>query len=691
MCGRVLTAAVLMAGLGWGTGNQRAAAQAADYAPIEAAGTPSQVRTLYAAPPVAGEATPTPQPSTVMPRAVSFLPHRTPSKVQSDEAQCTGRMSAETAAAQPPPAPPAAKSPSLPTPSQVRAAEPSPPPVDETPPGKKIEPVAQVVPPDVFSPPPLIPPSLHPSPSEPPLATAGPQVDTLPVGPAVPAPAVPGHAAPAVAAKSTAPNAQAPVLPEVVQVGATETVPGAEPGTAKRAAAAGAQNPTLRLEKIGPATVHLGKPLAYEIVVSNTGAAPVLTVRIRDELPAGARLLLSDPKAEVQGGALLWNVGTLEAGAEWRAKVEVQPGSEGEFLAAATATFSAASALQTRVIQPRLALAMTGPDSVPVGDPAVFQIRVTNIGSGTATGVVLHDKLPPGLKHEQGSAVETELGSLAAGETKTITLRTTAVKGGRQVNEATAIGDDGLKATAQAAVLVTEPALLLRKTGPRQRFVNREAEFDLEVSNAGTGPAANVRVVDTLPPELDFVTAAEGGVYDAAARTVTWDVGRLNAGQRKGLSVKVLAKGPGDPVNRAVAVADRVAEAKAEVPLHVEGIPALALEVVDLDDPVEVGAETVYEIRVVNQGTCACTGVQIIATVPAEMQPRDAKGPTPSRVQGQQVIFEPLAKLAAHADTLYRVRVLAQHPGDVRFKVQLSGDQLQLPVYEEESTHVYNE
>jgi uncharacterized repeat protein (TIGR01451 family) len=37
---------------------------------------------------------------------------------------------------------------------------------------------------------------------------------------------------------------------------------------------------------------------------------------------------------------------------------------------------------------------------------------------------------------------------------------------------------------------------------------------------------------------------------------------------------------------------------------------------VDLDDPVEVGRETVYEIRVVNRGNAACINVQIVATVP---------------------------------------------------------------------------
>ena len=42
-----------------------------------------------------------------------------------------------------------------------------------------------------------------------------------------------------------------------------------------------------------------------------------------------------------------------------------------------------------------------------------------------------------------------------------------------------------------------EPRLTLRMTGPEHRCVNRQAEFDLEVSNTGNTPATHLRVVDT--------------------------------------------------------------------------------------------------------------------------------------------------------------------------------------------------
>ncbi len=165
----------------------------------------------------------------------------------------------------------------------------------------------------------------------------------------------------------------------------------------------------------------------------------------------------------------------------------------------------------------------------------------------------------------------------------------------------------------------------------------------------------------------------------------------MPAGQKQMISVKGLAKSAGDPVNQAQAHADGGLEAKATAAVHLEGVPALLLEVVDLEDPIEVGAETVYEIRVVNQGTSPTTNLQIIATVPNGMTARDAAGPSPHQIHGQQVIYDKLPSLAPKADALFRVKVVGDQPGDMRFKVQMTSDQLRSPVYEEESTRVYKD
>lgn len=450
-------------------------------------------------------------------------------------------------------------------------------------------------------------------------------------------------------------------------------------------------NVAIFLEKNGPSGLNVGLPLAYEIVAHNNSGTAVYNVHVEDEIPNNSRLLRAEPTPEIKGSRLSWNLGTLEPNAERHFKVEVQPSGEGELYSCATITYSASSCLRTVVTQPRLVLTKTGPDMVQLGDPAVFQLQISNTGTGPANNVVLHDRLPPGLQHPGGSMIDADIGTLAPGETKQVSLPTTAIQPGRHVNEAAVTASNAPTVTAQAVVQVTQPALQLRKTGPQSRFLNREAEFDLEVSSTGSAPASNVRVLDALPEGLEFISASDGGTYDASTRIITWIIGTLQPGQRRGLEMKCYGSKAADYLNRSVAQADRGLQATADAPIRIEGVPALMLEVIDLDDPAEVGSEAVYEIRVVNQGSSTTTGLQIVATVPDGMEPREGAGPTAYRIQGQQLVFEPLDVLTARADVLYRVKVFCKQPGDWRFKVQMSSDQLRVPVYEDEATRVYRD
>jgi hypothetical protein len=117
------------------------------------------------------------------------------------------------------------------------------------------------------------------------------------------------------------------------------------------------------------------------------------------------------------------------------------------------------------------------------------------------------------------------------------------------------------------------------------------------------------------------------------------------------------------------------------------------MELVDLDDPVEIGADTAYEIRVTNTGSKTETNLQLICTIPDKMEFRGAQGAggTHFRLQGKELIFEPLPRLAPRADALFRVNVRGVAAGDLRFRARITADGLSDPVLKEESTKVYGD
>jgi uncharacterized repeat protein (TIGR01451 family) len=451
----------------------------------------------------------------------------------------------------------------------------------------------------------------------------------------------------------------------------------------------GAQTAILNLEIAGPPSINRGLPLAYEIVLRNNGTTPAHQVQVEETLQAGVRCLGALPQPAVHGSSLSWNLGTLAPGAERRLRLEVQPPGDGEVVSSAHATFTTGSSLRTRITQPQLTLTQSAPAEAQVGDDVVVQLKVTNTGTGPASHVVVQDQLPPGLRHPAGRNVEADVGVLAAGESKTLTLRAQADQAGKHVNEATVTADDCAAVGARGVVNVTQAVLSVRETSPRHGLVDQEMEYRVEVANTGSATATNVRVEDVLPPGLDYVSSSDDGAYAAQTRTVSWSVGALPPGQTRSVAFRAQAHTGGDYVHEVRATGDRGLEAKAAGAVRTQGVAALAVGLAASDQLVEVQGDTTYEIRVVNQGSGPSTNVRMDVLVPDGLAFVDAEGPAAHHAQGAQVAIGPIAQLPPRGVALFRVRCQGRKSGDWRFRVQVSSDQQQRPVSKEESTRVY--
>jgi len=128
---------------------------------------------------------------------------------------------------------------------------------------------------------------------------------------------------------------------------------------------------------------------------------------------------------------------------------------------------------------------------------------------------------------------------------------------------------------------------------------------------------------------------------------------------------------------------------------QVLGIPAILLEVIDLEDPIPVGETVTYEVTATNQGSAVGTNIKIVVTLEENAQyvssemccdPRLRSG----TLQGTDTIeFPPLPELAPKAKAKWKVVVKAVKSGDVRLAVAMTEDQLGRPVKETEATRFY--
>jgi uncharacterized repeat protein (TIGR01451 family) len=308
-----------------------------------------------------------------------------------------------------------------------------------------------------------------------------------------------------------------------------------------------------------------------------------------------------------------------------------------------------------------------------------------------ANNVSVEALIPKGLEHPRGEKLSMDVGSLGPGEARTVRLALSAVAGGKFQVHVTAHADSDLLQTASTEVVVVAPSIKLAVDGPTLRYIGRNAAYVLTVANDGAAPSNNVRAVHKVPEGFRFVRAEKGGKYDESTDSVSWFIGRLEPGQSASVKVELAPTKLGTFVHRAGAVSEQGARSEAECETVVDGTAAVQMEIVEQADPVEVGSEMVYEIRLKNAGSKAATNVGISCEMANAVQLIAAKGPTESLSENGLVVFKSLPTLAAGKTAVYRVHVKGSVEGNHRFRVRLASDSITEPLISEEVTKFYGE
>lgn len=466
----------------------------------------------------------------------------------------------------------------------------------------------------------------------------------------------------------------------------------AESPTAAPASLTGRQEPAVSLEWAGPAAVRVGQPVDYTIVARNTCASAVQQVMVRVRLPQGVSATASDPPAGGDAGVLVWELGTMMPRQEKALAVRLSAAARGDSACFAYVTFTGASAVNIRAREPKLLAKAGGPERATAGDSLPFTVTLSNPGDHPTERVRLHVALSDGLESPRGNKFDVDLGPLAPGETRSAQVLTSAKAGGEQWCEITAEADAGLKVSDRATTVVQSPKINLAVNGPKMKYLERRAAYVFTVSNPGDAPAHDVSVSDVVPAGLKFLSA-DGGQYDFAARTVQWVVGELPPGQSRELKLELLASEAGEHRHKVAARASRGLSAEnAELVTRVEGLAALLVEAVDTEDPVEVSGETSYDVRVTNTGSKTEADVKLVCTLPADrMQFKNAHGPAPFKVEGNDVVFESLPQLQPKAEAVFRVTVQVLSKGVAIFQTRITSANVPGGVIRQESTTVYGD
>lgn len=409
-----------------------------------------------------------------------------------------------------------------------------------------------------------------------------------------------------------------------------------------------------------PSPVLAGGQLAYRLLVSNAGPSTSENVILTDLLPAG----LENAEISADGGVSYapftgsYTVGNLAA----EAVVELLIRAVVSASAAGSLTNTAVVSSDTpdpnldnntfTVVTPvtpsaDLSVSKTSePNLVQPGDMLTYTLTVANAGPAAAENVVVLDSVPssligPEYSVDEGIIFQTwtgalDLGTLAAGSTRTILIRGTValLASGSIVNTAvvsstTPDPDPDNNSDTNTTVVIsaaTADIAVTKSVQPTPAVPGQLLIYTVTVTNLGPDAANDVTLYDEVPPEL---SGAEFSI-DGGMNWIPWQnpylIGRLAAGG----SLTVLIRGTVAPAacgiiaNTAVAAGSTPDPdpnnntASTETPVERNGAD-LSIQKTAFPNPVCRCQYVTFTLTVSNAGPAAAERVVIMDFLPREL------------------------------------------------------------------------
>ena len=331
-------------------------------------------------------------------------------------------------------------------------------------------------------------------------------------------------------------------------------------------------NITKELVTVGP--IYAGDDITYVIAISNNGVSKATNVEVKDIIKGNAVITgCTDQYGNKYSGSV-WIIDSIASGESVVLTVTVHVAAEG---AVANNVTGKSGENDTPVsdetpevdVLPDVKLNITKTvvgevSEVYVGDEIVYNITVTNNGLSGATNVSVSEKLSDLVvvtgASDAGWNNDTKVwnaGDLASGESKSLLLTVKVINNGTVANAVVGRSNENTTDVPSNSTNVTanpDVRLNITKTSNvTYSKVGDNVKFTIVVTNNGLSDATNVAVRDVLDNAFGYVS---GGSYDAASRSVTWNIDRIESGKSAEVYVVVSLLTDGTFVNVASAHAE---------------------------------------------------------------------------------------------------------------------------------------
>ena len=317
-------------------------------------------------------------------------------------------------------------------------------------------------------------------------------------------------------------------------------------------------SPQLAIRAAAPAVATFDVPVEVVINVSNPGDQAATNVRVDVPLPQGVRVTATDSFATTTPGAVIWEIGTIPPQQQLDLFLSIATQAPVQLPFQATADgLRAEDTVRIDVFRPSLQLnVQPETDRYEAGQPATFNIDVTNIGNRPLQNVVLTVTGDDGMIHADGGRVKEKPRDgntpLQPGETWPVSIDFLPTTAGRRCISVQATAEGGQLATQESCVTVINPippaqslsATLLQAAGREQVAVGQSVLITAQIANSGEVTLRNVQVTMVNDPQLQLQEATEDGRTQASGNLVVWAIPVISPGQSVTLEGRFIGSVP---------------------------------------------------------------------------------------------------------------------------------------------------
>jgi LPXTG-site transpeptidase (sortase) family protein len=399
------------------------------------------------------------------------------------------------------------------------------------------------------------------------------------------------------------------------------------------------------LKTVSDPTPNVGANVTFVITAKNLGPNDATGVEVTDVLPGTMTLFSFTVTAGTYVPATgIWHIGPLANGVTQTLSIVATVNNTTAATNTATRTAgnqpdpsSANDTSSATVTGQQADIAITKSVDNPVpdfGTNVTFNLKATNNGPSTATGVTVTDVLPAGLIIVSSTASGTtsysggvwNIGTLLNGANATLAIIATVNTTSPVTNIASKLAEDQPDPVAgnnSANATITPTALadiVVTKTVSNPTpDLGSNVTFTVTAHNNGPNDASGVKVADALPSGLTLFSAtpSAGTSYSAGV----WTIGPLTNGASATLTIVATVNTTAPVTNTATKTAETEVDPNpgnnsATVTVTPVSADIAITKTVDNSAP-SLNSKVTFTVTATNNGPSAATGVVVTDSLPS--------------------------------------------------------------------------